>query len=256
MRAAGVEVGLDVGEVDVEQAEALRAVDQRQDAALARAARHSSLAGIRSPTVLDRCVKRQHLRPRRDRLGEGVDVVVLPGMRVLLRDVDDREPEALGLLPPGGEVARMVVGMDDDLVAGLEVEAVRDEVVRLAGVAGDDDLVGRDAQELGERLARVLLLRDTAARGCSATGRDRRSAVSRVSASSTGREAGQRLAAFITARSGGITNWSRTLFQNTSPVGRAARRECRSPRRLLGPRRIAEERRRAAEREQPREMSS
>jgi hypothetical protein len=41
--------------------------------------------------------------------------------------------------------------------------------------------------------------------------------VSLVSTSTTGRDAGQRLAAFMTERSGGITNCARTLFQNTSP---------------------------------------
>src|SRR5688572_1104260 len=41
---------------------------------------------------------------------------------------------------------------------------------------------------------------------------------SRLSASSTGREAGQRLAALSTPRSGGITNCARTDFQNASPV--------------------------------------
>ena len=41
---------------------------------------------------------------------------------------------------------------------------------------------------------------------------------SRLRASDAGREAGQRFAAFITARSGGITNWSRTLFQKGSPA--------------------------------------
>src|SRR5262245_29635444 len=42
--------------------------------------------------------------------------------------------------------------------------------------------------------------------------------VSRVRTSTTGADAGQRLAAFITARSGGITNCARTLFQNASPA--------------------------------------
>ena len=54
--AATVEVGLDVGQVDVEQAETLRAVEQRQDAA-PRASAQISFAGNRSPTVLDMCVK-------------------------------------------------------------------------------------------------------------------------------------------------------------------------------------------------------
>ena len=50
----------------------------------------------------------------------------------------------------------MVVGGEQHFVAGLEVDAGGHEVVRLAGVAGDDDLLRRDAQELGEQLARVL----------------------------------------------------------------------------------------------------
>ena len=44
----------------------------------------------------------------------------------------------------------MVVGEDDDLVARLQIEAVRDEVVALARVPRDDDLLRRDAEELGE----------------------------------------------------------------------------------------------------------
>ena len=46
--------------------------------------------------------------------------------------------------------------------------------------------------------------------------------VSRIRASSTGLDAGQRLAAFSTPRSGGITNCARTAFQNDSPVPAAA----------------------------------
>ena len=47
---------------------------------------------------------------------------------------------------------------------------------------------------------------------------------SRVSTSATGRDAGHRLAAFITDSSGGITNCSRTLFQNGSPAAGPAGR--------------------------------
>ena len=50
----------------------------------------------------------------------------------------------------------MVVGRQQHLVAGLEIDAGRDEVVRLARVAGDDDFFRRHAQELGEQLPRVL----------------------------------------------------------------------------------------------------
>ena len=97
--------------------------------------------------------------PRRDRAGERLLVVAGARMRVLLLDRHHRVAEALRLLAPGVEVARVIVGMDEDLVAGLQIEAVRDEVVRLTGVAGDDDLVRRRPQELGQGPARLLLLR-------------------------------------------------------------------------------------------------
>jgi len=39
-------------------------------------------------------------------------------MGIRHRDLDDREAKALGLLAPGVEVARVIVGEDDDLVVG------------------------------------------------------------------------------------------------------------------------------------------
>ena len=202
--------------------------------------------------MLDRCVNRQHLRPRRDRLGEGVDVVLHARVRVLLRHDDHREAEALGLLVPRREVARVVVlEARMHLVAGLEVEAVRHHVVRLAGVAGDDDLFGRDAQERGERLARASPSRGISrARLLGDGSRSTLSRLARAALRAPGREAGQRLAAFITARSGGITNCSRTLFQNASPRGGAAGASAPAGA-PAGPRRVAEERRGAADGKQP-----
>ena len=255
VRAAGVEVRLHVREVDVEQAEALRAIDERQDAALAR----DPAQLLRRHQVADRAREMregQDLGARRHGAREGLDVVLHARVRVLLFDGHHREAEALALLAPGGQVARVVVRMDDHLVARLEVETVRHQVVRLAGVARDDDLVGRHAQELGQRLARVLLLRHQAGRGCSATGRGRRSRSRAGSVSSTGREAGQRFAAFMTARSGGITNCSRTLFQNASPAAAPPGASARDGRAPAAPTPGREERRRAAEGKEPREVSS
>src|SRR5262249_563074 len=60
------------------------------------------------------------------------------------------------LLLPRGVVARMVVRGQQHFVAGLQVDAGGDEVVRLARVPGDDDFLRRDAQEVCEQLARVL----------------------------------------------------------------------------------------------------
>ena len=109
----------------------------------------------------------------------------------------------------------MVVAEDDDLVAGLEIEAVRHQVVRLAGVARDDDFFRRHPEELGQRLARRLPWRPTGARDSAATGCDRRprsrASAPRAPAATTG------------------TGWRRS-----SPPGRAASRtgRARSSRRL------------------------
>jgi hypothetical protein len=48
----------------------------------------------------------------------------------------------------------MVVAEEQDLVAGFEIEAARDSVVRFAGVAGDDDLFRCHAQKRGDRAPR------------------------------------------------------------------------------------------------------
>ncbi len=123
-----------------------------------RASAQSSLAGKQIADRAGQMREADQLGARRDRLGVGVEVVLHARVRVLLRNRHHREAEALRLLVPRRQVAGMVVLKDDDLVAGLELDAARDHVVGLAGVAGDDDLFRRHAQEGGERLAEILLL--------------------------------------------------------------------------------------------------
>ena len=155
VRAAAVKVRLHVAQVDVDQAERLRAVHQREDAALAgqRAER------LGRKQIADRAGlvgEGDHSGSRRDRLGERVDVVLHPRVRVRRRHVLDGEAEALRLLLPRGVVARVVVGGEQHLVRRLQIDAGRDQVVRLAGVARDHDLLRRHAEELGEQLAGVF----------------------------------------------------------------------------------------------------
>ena len=156
MPAAGVEVGIHLAQVDVEQAERLRAVDEGQDAALPGEATQLS----RGEEVADRAREvgeGQHLRLRGQGLREGVDVVLRSRVRAHGGDDVDRVPVAPRLLLPGDVVARMVVREEEDLVAGFQVEPARDQVVGLAGVPGDDDLLRGDAQELGQGFPRDLL---------------------------------------------------------------------------------------------------
>jgi hypothetical protein len=145
--------------------------------------------------------------------------------------------------------------MDDDLVAGLEIEPVRHQVVRLAGVAGDDDLVWRHAQEPGQRRARVLFLRVEPGPVVR-----RRVAIDALGF------ALERLE----HRPGGGAEVRRVhhrqvwrhheLIANALPErlprGSASGRERARGRRLPGPRRVAEECGRAAGGKQPSEVSS
>jgi hypothetical protein len=157
VHGAGIEVGTHLGQVDVENAERLRAVDEREHAVLSR--RAAEFRGREQVTrVAAHVGECEHLRSRRERLRERVDEVLGAWMRVHHRHRDDREAEALCLVAPCGEVARMVVVPDDHLIARPELEAARDPVVSLAGVARDDDLFGRDAQRLGEKLPCLLAL--------------------------------------------------------------------------------------------------
>ena len=80
--------------------------------------------------------------------------------------------------------------------------------------------------------------------------------LSRFSASSTGRDAGQRLAALSTPRSGGITNCSRTDFQKASPVPPMAGDECLRLAVFAGPDRIGEQRRGATDGEESGEIAT
>ena len=97
------------------------------------------------------------LRPRRQELLEFVDQEGAV--------VGDRRPFDDGALPLAEEIPRHDVGVvlhdrEDDLVALAEVHAVggRDEVDRLGGVPGEDDLVGmRGIEEAAHDLARLLV---------------------------------------------------------------------------------------------------
>src|SRR5439155_8078208 len=68
----------------------------------------------------------------------------------------DAEAESLRFLAPRVQVARVVVGKEQHVVVVPELEPARYEVVRLARVAGDDDLLRRDAERRGEQAPRFL----------------------------------------------------------------------------------------------------
>jgi len=144
------------------------------------------------------------------------------------------------------EVARVSCREEDHLVTRPEVEAARDEVVRLARVAREDDLLGRDTQGTRRRAcAPTPCLRRASPVG------ERRIAIHVLRGRNHGLDdrdrEGHRLAAFITPRSAGIRNCSRTERQKLSPAAAAPPRRPR-PGPALAP---AGEKRRHARDPQP-----
>ena len=129
----------------------VRAVDDGDDAARASHARQvlhrEDLAG-----QVGDVAEVQHLRARTDRAFENA-VEILAGRRhreVHLLDLDLVAPRAL--IPRRQHAAVVLLG-GDDLIAGLEVDAVLRDLQRLAGVARDRHLVGIAAELIGQAAA-------------------------------------------------------------------------------------------------------
>ena len=156
MRAPAIEVGLHLGEVDVEEAEGLGAVHDREDTVLPR--QRAQLArGEEIADGVGQVGEGDHAGIRRDGLAERLHVEVGSGVRAPGFDLAHRVAEALALGLPGEVVAGVVVAHDHDFVALSQLEPGRHPVVGFAGVAGDEDLLGGDAQEISQAVAGRLL---------------------------------------------------------------------------------------------------
>src|SRR5262245_25725010 len=101
--------------------------------------------------------KCDHARPRRDGPRNSFYKEFIAGMRIGLIDDGDRVTKPPGFLLPRSVVARMIIGKDDYFVARLQVEPARDDVVSLAGVARENNLLRFHPEEFGRFLPRVFL---------------------------------------------------------------------------------------------------
>ncbi len=77
----------------------------------------------------------------------GFDQIVLANddlavIECRLRHADERRPRTPTRLCPGVDVGRVFGVVDDDAIAGLQVDAERDEAHRLARVGHDGDVIG------------------------------------------------------------------------------------------------------------------
>ena len=153
MRAKGKEVGAQVGHIDRHVRQRLCAVDDQVATVLVH-----ELA-----EVLDRILDAQHVGDLAH--GQNLGLGTHLGKNFLggeLAGLGGVEVDELGTglaadLLPRDQVGVMLHDGDDDLVAGLQHrgrKALGDQVERLAGVAGEDDLVGLGgADEVGDLLA-------------------------------------------------------------------------------------------------------
>jgi hypothetical protein len=121
VRAAAVEIGTQVREIDVAHAERLGPVDQRQDSAIARQAAQLARREDVAHGVGD-VRESEEAGARRDRAFGRLEVVI--GAQVRALDLEHlhavAEPLRLGL--PGAQGARVVVGEQQSLVARFQVE--------------------------------------------------------------------------------------------------------------------------------------
>ena len=152
VQARAVVIHLEVAQLEREVRNRVRAVDDGEDAALAREPREP-LHREQLPAEVRDVTEVHHLGLRRDRLLEPLIQVVL-GRRD--REVDARHLDLLAphALIPGGEHAAVVLLGGEHLVAGLEVDAVLRDLQRLARVARDGNLLGVAAELGGEPAAR------------------------------------------------------------------------------------------------------
>ena len=135
----GVEVAADVLHVDVEVDGGLRAVHQHRNAARMRAP-HDLLHRHQGAEHVRHMGDRHHLGARRQQLLEFVDEEIA---LVVDRRPFDHRALALAQEMPRHDVGMVLHDREHDLVAGLDAlaaERIGDQVDRLGGVAGEDDL--------------------------------------------------------------------------------------------------------------------
>ena len=153
----GVEIAADVLHVDIEMHRGLAAIDQHRDAARL-AELHHVLHRHQGAEHVGHVGDRHHLGARRQKLLELVDEEI--ALLVHRRPLDHRAM-ALAQEMPRHDVGMVLHDREHDLVAGLDAlapERIGDEVDRLGGVAGEDDLLGpRRVEERPHLLARALV---------------------------------------------------------------------------------------------------
>src|SRR5262249_19603221 len=155
VRAGGVRVASHLAQIERERAECLSPVHVRVDASFAR---HSARLFARQPHAgrTGYIGERQDSGFGRDRRAESLQYLFDVACGLRNADALYREAGASGAHVPGDIVGRMILIEDHHFVARFQPEAVDDEVIRLAGVSDDGDLVLRSAHESRELPARLF----------------------------------------------------------------------------------------------------
>src|ERR687897_48328 len=99
----------------------------------------------------------KHSCPRRDCPCCRFHEKLWPRVWIGLTDDRDGVAKPLCLLRPRSVVAGMVVRKNHDFVTGFEIEAARDDIVRFARVAGNDDLLRSHTKEPREKTTGLFL---------------------------------------------------------------------------------------------------
>ena len=149
VKAAGEGIDFEVGEVEVHPAEGLGTVDVAPCVGLVGKAGDGG-NGVEEAGGVREVGDSDDAGPGGDLFLEGGEEFV--GGFGVDGDVgdDDGGSGLLGAELPALGIGGVVVGGDEDFLAGLEAETLGDEVVAFAGVAGEGDFVGGGAEKIGE----------------------------------------------------------------------------------------------------------
>ena len=150
--AAGVEVGLNVGKIDIQQSETLSTVYQR-DYLLFSCHTAKFFGGEEVSHCVAQMRKGEDAGAGRHGFFKRFQVVVETGVRIQRRNFLNDEAKSFTSFFPRLIVTGVVIRKDYYFITGFQIESIGDPIVGLAGVTRDKNLLRGHFQVFGQLFA-------------------------------------------------------------------------------------------------------